>query len=283
MEKLDLLYILKGQTDWQNNETRFSLRSIEKNLAQVGKVFIVGACPHFINRETITFIEYPDQDHNKLINALDKIDEACNNSAISEKFILMNDDFFILKPTEDLKTFSRGTLNGAKERHSTKAGYYYRAICDTINFLEKMGYKDPIDYETHTPMIFEKQKFIETADEIRKQRKGLLFRSVYGNMFKVPAEVRIDVKTYSILNIEKAMDNDLISTTDKIVLHPRFQTIIKRMFYTRSQWEKDNFVYYATQTFRFNNKLFNAGDIVTGKLSEEMIENNKIETRKINY
>jgi len=281
--KYDILYILKGQTDWQNNETRFSLRSIEKNLEQAGNIFIIGACPHFINRETITFIEFPDQDHNKLINALDKIDEACNNSAISEKFILMNDDFFILKPTEEVKTFSRGTLKEAKERHSTKAGYYYRAICDTINFLEKIGYTDPIDYETHTPMIFEKNKFIEAADEIRKQRKGLLFRSVYGNMFKVPAEVRIDVKTYSILNIEKSMDNDLISTTDKIVLHPRFQNIIKRMFHTRSQWEKDNFVYYATQIFRFNQKLFNPGDIVPGKLTEEMIKNNKIETRKINY
>jgi hypothetical protein len=272
MDKIDLLYILKENTDWQNNEIRYSIRSAEKNLEQMGNVFIIGSCPVFVNKEKITFVEYPDKDHNKLVNAINKIEEACRDCRLSERFILMNDDFFIMKPVSEVKNYSRGTMEETKARHRSKTGYYYRAICDTLDFLKEMGYENPIDYETHTPMIFEKTKFLKAVKEMKRYRKGFVFRSVYGNMFEVPCEKRPDVKIYSILNIKKIGDNDMISTSDTIVLHPKFQDIMRTLFPKISILENNMTRFYSTKVIKLNGQIFNAGDLITQKLSPEEIK-----------
>ena len=45
---VDLVYVLGKGSRWQDNELRFSLRSVSKNLSNVGQIFIVGQIPDFV-------------------------------------------------------------------------------------------------------------------------------------------------------------------------------------------------------------------------------------------
>jgi hypothetical protein len=58
----NLLYILGSGSKWQNNEIRYSIRSAEKYVGNLGRVFIVGEFPKFLSRKNkkITYIEVHD-------------------------------------------------------------------------------------------------------------------------------------------------------------------------------------------------------------------------------
>jgi hypothetical protein len=65
------------------------------------KVWLVGGKPDWYSGN---FIEV-DQKHHKYANAINNLQALCNSEEISNNFILMNDDFFIIKPIKKLISF----------------------------------------------------------------------------------------------------------------------------------------------------------------------------------
>lgn len=287
MEKIDLVYILANASKWQNNEIRYSLRSVEKNMEPTGRVYIVGFLPKFAEPREISHIDVQDNYTNKLRNAARKIKAACSTPAVSDRFILMNDDFFITRKMSEIKPWSKGSLKASEARHNTKKGYYYAAIRQTRKFLEEAGIKNPIDFEIHAPIIIDKNKFLEIDKKFNMEESGLLFRSIYGNMTNAKGEPIKDVKIFGKypFSPEKYKNHKIISTDNKVVLDPGFQRWIKIKFKKISKYEKEKIgVYQAVKMFEYNHKTYNPGEIIMiGEIPKEVAKRNRLKLVKKAY
>lgn len=275
--KIDVVYILTNASKWQNNEIRYSLRSIEKNLKiNIGRIYIVGFFPKFIQEKEVSNIDTQDWYTHKLKNAIRKIKSACNNSHVSDDFMLMNDDFFIMKPVTEIKNWSKGSLAGSMARHNTKGGYYYRAIKETKELLEGMGIKNPTDFEIHAPIIINKKRFRDIDAKLDLESKGLLFRSIYGNLAKLERTIVPDVKIYHTYanRLSKFKDYKIISSDNKIVLDLRFQKWLKRKFRSVSKYEKEKIgIYYSKHMFTYKDRTYNPGDLIkVGDLPDAVVK-----------
>ena len=277
----DIVYILGTQSKWADNEIRFSLRSLGKIGQERGRIFIVGAWPKWMDPEMAIHIPAEDRDMNKLVNAIEKIKLACKDERISETFLLMNDDFFFLKRTRTVRSYHMGLLKNAERRHETKAGYYFRAIVETRRLLLKKGIKNPLSYEVHYPMELEKKKFLKMARDLSGP---YLFRSVYGNLFKVPAIKTEDFKAFNLRELARLEDGMFLSIDNKLTKEREFRSWITARLRGRSKYERTRPErWVARQGFTYGNRFYNKGDIVPGDLPEIILRENAAINRKKKY
>lgn len=96
---MDILYVVGTGSQWQNNELRYSLRSIAKNGKNIGRVFLVGYKPDFVSDKVI-HIPCDDPGDVKHNNILHKVLFAAYNSQIDSHFLISSDDHYYMKPTD---------------------------------------------------------------------------------------------------------------------------------------------------------------------------------------
>jgi hypothetical protein len=279
---LDAVYILGSSSRWRNNEIRYSLRSVEQNL-EIGKVFIIGACPDWVTG--VTHIPANDLHKNKLLNAREKYAIAAKDLRISKDFILMNDDFFILKPVEKIENYIRGTIADMIAKHPTKGGYYYHSLSDTKKVMEAIGIDNPLDFEIHAPIIFNKDKLL-TVMEMIQPDKAYSLRSCYGNMNGLKGKKVIDFKASGLVDFAYQMKRDpaYLSINDNMVAQKEFRDWIRRKFPKPSKYETDRgdgtdvlpgqpmcaMRYYAKKTFIYFGKTYSTGEIIDMDVVEEI-------------
>jgi hypothetical protein len=282
MKKHDLVYILGTGSRWRNNEIRYSLRSVERNLPG-HKVFIVGECPTWAT--SITHIPAADDNKNKLLNARAKYMAAAKDQRISDEFVLMNDDFFVLKPVENIPAYSRGTLAEMLRRHPTQDGYYYKSLKDTKCLLNSMGILNPLDFEIHAPIIFNKEKLITTIELIGTQN-AYSIRSCYGNLHNLDPRVTTDFKASNLAEFTHQINRDpaYLSISDAVVAQREFRDWIRRTFPEPSQFETDRgagsdilpgapmdcLKFYAKKSFIYNKKIYSTGEIIDGEVMDDL-------------
>ena len=194
---MDIVYLVKDTET--NEELVYSLRTLV-NIPH-DKVFLVGGCPKEINKENIIHIptrQTPDKHKNTTLS----LQIACLDERISEEFILMNDDFFILKPIHNPHTelnLNRGTirevLNECSKQNGAYASSYIIGMRQTMIFLEDLGIKDPLSYELHIPTVMAKNRVLQAfrLPGIRSLRV-MHKRSIYGNLFQKGGQKTADVK-----------------------------------------------------------------------------------------
>lgn len=238
LKEIDVVYILGKGSTWSDNEIRFSLRSVDINLEHRG-IFIIGDRPDFINTRFLTHIPAEDIHTEKLKNALHKLKIACLDSRISDDFVLMNDDFFILKKLPMIRYLYKCTLKQSLKAHPAKSGYYYDAIKDTLDFLKKHNVKQAKDYSVHYPIIFNKEKLLKVIELIENQEKQLLLRTVYCNMYEVKSEKKRDVKIRNLSDLKDDYfkSSRVISTSPRVVQYPEFYRFITGRLSMRSKYE----------------------------------------------
>lgn len=286
MENLDVVYILGKGSRWHDNELRFSLRSLEKNFT-FRDVYIIGECPEWL--QNITHIPVEDAFKNKLMNARVKYLAAINDERISDDFILMNDDFYFLKPVEKINYYSRGTIDGEIRRHRTKAGYYFNAIVITHDKLLDLGMKNTLmDFEVHAPIIFNKEKLMKAIKKVGDT--VCLLRTCYGNMQDVDFEVVDDFKVSDEGKFRKQLNKDrsFLSITDTMVVSDMFRAWIWNKYPEQSRFEKhidmkekynviDGLRYYATRAFMYHTKSYGPGDLIDFTTIKEIKLNKSLE------
>lgn len=261
----DIVYILGTDSRWRNNEIRYSLRSL-KNIEH-GKVFIVGHKPLWLTDQAI-HISAEDEYDNKLKNSLTKQIIAAKDPRIGDRFILMNDDFFIMEPTS-IVPMHGGDLKAKMVHHETHGGYYYRALRLAYDIIRLMGTKNPKDYELHVPIMYEKKKFLDLASRIDPSIAGYLMRSIYGNFWKIGGGKTQDVKVY--VNWQWN-GGTFLSTDDTVTRRDEFRRWINAKFPEPSIYEtsiedvikrpcKGNQYTVKHQIF-FEGKQYNPGDII---------------------
>ncbi len=182
---MDLVYIC-GPGD--NEELKYSIRSAVKNL-KFDNLWVVGGKPDWYVGNYLEVI----QNKSKYANARNNLRAICNSSKISDSFILMNDDFYIMNKVDNVPYMHGGLLADKIKKYENLTGNtrYVLMLKRTLLSLSRRKNKDVLDYELHVPMVMEKEKLlaiVELPD---------LWRSRYGNTFDVGGIEIDDVKVYS--------------------------------------------------------------------------------------
>jgi hypothetical protein len=154
---------------------------------------------------------YVEQTKKSYANVREQLRVACATEKISDDFVLMNDDFFVINPVKEIPTWYTGTLvdriRSLQQIKSQNAGYL-RLLILSNNVIRRTGVADPLDYELHTPMIMNKEKLLPIL------HSTALWRSYYGNKYNVGGTKHSDVKVHSKDVLEDRAKN-LIDITNE--------------------------------------------------------------------
>lgn len=228
---LDLVYIVKPEE--KNEDLRYSLRSVAKFVPHE-KIWIVGYKPSWIqNVNYISTVQKGTKWDNSIINII----AACQSEQISDNFVLMNDDFFAIKPIKDLEysiNISLGSLATAVKKYEKASSQWKKAFKQVYDLLKELNIPEPYyNYESHTPLIINKQKYLEVMKlpeviRFRKTSKVLHKRSLYKNIDKItPRIISRDIKTHRRIDDTQRIMNicDWLSVYDDQVGNPAFATL----------------------------------------------------------
>jgi len=172
---MDILYYIGSGSHHGNRELMYSLRALEKHCQDIDDVWIVGNKPHFLNNR----IKYLWVEDSGLWwqNAYRKT-MAAIEAGISEEFLLMNDDFYMLKDFSAAKYpyYHRGEISDNPENS------YQRVITNTKKILQGSGlpYKH---YGVHCPMRINAEKYKQLARFYTSVDNPVSARCLYGNLF----------------------------------------------------------------------------------------------------
>ena len=175
---MTVVYVLGTGSRWKNYELLYSLRSIEKNLKGFTDVVIVGELPTWI--QNVIHIPAKDIPFKKEFSIFSKIVAACNDERVSENFLFINDDHFLIKEIEvkNVNYYYQFTL---LEKWAKAHGHYKQSILNVIEALNEVGGNDKY-FDIHTPIIYNKKKFLEL--ENFDWKKEYVIKSLYTNLQK---------------------------------------------------------------------------------------------------
>ena len=191
---MDIFYVIGNGSRWQDNETKYSLRSLEMFGRNVDNVYIVGSKPNFLNNKvkwiSVSDIGYPS------VNHWYKVRKFFLETNI-EKAIYMMDDIFFTKEVDfnNYPFYQKGDL---KYTSSNPTGYH-KSINNTKKTLEELG-KPITNFEVHCPILYERDKFLSMTEMFEKYRKKfpnfIQVRSLYCNWSNITGKFTNDVKIF---------------------------------------------------------------------------------------
>ena len=233
---MDLLYIL-GQGSTENNEElKYSLRSVEKFCKGVNRIFITGICPNFINKKKVVFTKCDDPS-NRNFNHFYKVYTTFMTTDISDNCLLMYDDIFFTENIDINKYpwFCCGELP-VKEKNS-----YERGLVNARQWLIERG-MPTLNFATHTPCVYNRLLFtglFSIFNAIKDDPTGMSVRCIYGNQFadnyeRLPEDVKIRTQRMDLDGV--ARKTRCFSTGD--FTYNVAKSWLSENFVWRSKWEK---------------------------------------------
>lgn len=226
----DLLYILGSGSRWDDNEIRFSLRSAVENFP-FNDVVVVGERPPWM--QGVAHIPHPDNHRSPAKNTMEKLEVALQSVDLGKHFVLMNDDFFFLKPHDRCPLVHKGPMMDYVTAHTrTWHGMVTRATAKRCLRVTE----NPLMYDCHHPMMMVR----ELARDLMRQRKGraVLFNSWYANTFCSGGERVRDFKMRRKW-VVPAAETRFLSVDDGIALNPDFQRWLCALFPVMSKYETE--------------------------------------------
>lgn len=232
----DIVYIVKPGD--RNEELRHSLRSLG-NLPH-DKVWIVGHTPEWI--EGVHSIE-GNRYGAKWINTSDNIRIAAGHDGISDNFILLNDDFFIMEDASDIiddtPYWWRYDLaeHVHKVRNSTTPKWR-DMLKNALDCLHDFGVESPLSFTLHMPLLVDREKMSEALDYFPTEINGVAPepRTIYGNYWDMGREKKSDCKV--VARSAKWRGGPFVSTYDGSFKSGKVGKQIRQMFDTPSPYER---------------------------------------------
>lgn len=201
-------------------ELIYALRSLENNLKGLGEVFVCGE--KITALKVLNYISVKDDKGSqfKERNIYRKILAACNDERVSENFLFVNDDHFLLKEYDinSLPNYFKGELYESMKL--TNPGYR-KSLNHTRRYLISNG-KPTLDYDVHFPIIYNKKQFMDTFQGIDWNIDyGFVIKSFICNSIGVAGELMTDCKireklTYNQIK-ERLANRDWFSTADHAI------------------------------------------------------------------
>lgn len=229
---MEFVYICRAG---ENEELRYSIRSINHYYPEA-KIWVVGDPPSWYDGDCIRV----KQTKTKYLSAFNNLAATVSSKEISKKFIIMNDDFYIMKKPESIEYLHEGLLI---EKYNDYFDYYQassytKKIFDTNSRLKRLGYDKALSYELHVPFPVEKWKLARVL-----KYENLLWRSMYGNIFEVGGKQSSDVKFYETLKMGfknynyKKPTSPFLSTIDSSFQEIRDNVLAKK-YNKKTKYEK---------------------------------------------
>lgn len=166
-------------------ELRYALRLLEKNVSNVGDVYVIGKRPkgftNLIVHEIPEFAGGQYRHH----NICNKVLFACELPELTDNFLFMNDDHFINQwfDAADFPNFYDDYLykKGVKLNIVSP---YRKTITNTFEHLKSFGLNS-LNFDVHCPILFNKNNFKNLFAELKQPEYGYCIKSIYGNYFRV--------------------------------------------------------------------------------------------------
>lgn len=233
---MDLLYIVKEGEE--NEELRYSIRSAVTNY-HFNNLVIAGYKPSWLKH--VVHIPTVQNKDTKYENSTANLKAACESNILSSDFVLMNDDFFILKPTREILPYHRGNVEEVIRHYENKfATRYLWGMKKTYELIRKFKPEGIVNsYELHVPMIMNKAKVLEMLELPRLHKikiQALHKRTLYGNYANVGGQAIEDVKVYKGKNLDYS-DLRFVSSDDYTFKWHKLGLDVRRQFPTPSVFE----------------------------------------------
>lgn len=211
---MDAVYILGSGSLSNDDEIRYSIRSLELNMLDLRNIYVIGEKPEFLQK----IIHIPATDGSKYNheNAYKKICLACKIPELSDEFLLMNDDFFMSEPFTgaDFPFFALKNSNGGP--------------CGKNSF------------HMHCPIRLKKEWYLKMPiDPLFKSCKSP--RTFYANFYQAPPTFCDDFilragkgcKDFD----EQIKGRTFFSIGDQSMLYPPFKIWLDKLFPVPSTFE----------------------------------------------
>ena len=227
----DVIYILKNKLDTE--ELIYSLRSVEKNFPH-RKVWFIGGQPEGLTPDVR--LEHKQVGEDKWSMIRSSMWQAIKNPELTDEFFLFNDDFFVMKPVKGgfINYVDKTLANRIEELREVHPWLnpYGRTVYKANEELKSLGIRQPMNFEVHLPMLFNKELVAQTINKCSSPQ----MRSIYGNLSNCKYRQHSDVKVYDLETIPS--DPDYLSTNDKTFTNGAVGQYIRDTFPNKSRFEK---------------------------------------------
>lgn len=168
-EKVDVIVPLgNGSVDKKDEELKILLRSIDKNLRNVGRIFLATKyCPEWINRNTVN-VEDIDDVGCKDAALINKVSTILEKYDITGRFIFAADDNVIMQSMNAPDLINLTSSWGLQSMLHPNGSVWMHRLMKTLRYFRDKGALWPYKYsfETHTPQIFDASKLREALKTV---------------------------------------------------------------------------------------------------------------------
>lgn len=219
----------------ENEELRYAIRTWVRNggLGKKDRLIVVGHLPQWL----VGVEHLPGNlQYDAARNVYDNVRIACE--AVEGEVVMMNDDFFLIRPVDVRAVRYRGTLDDHLALTNPNTGWG-KSLLATKRYLASAGITDPLSYDLHRPLLVETKRMAEVLEDARDEHPLFppQWRTLYGNMYDIGGTQALDGKVSTKNGVCKA--HDVLSTTDEMwAVHPAAASV-RRTFTKPSPYERD--------------------------------------------
>lgn len=225
---------LNNRSTQRNIELKYCLRSIEKHLSGVGDIFIIGHMPDWVTG--CIHIPFDEDPRNRFRdrNIMNKMLAACKEERVSDDFLMVHDDHFLLKDYEASK-FPHYHMGHMNEGY----GQYGMTKQNTKSLLSSIvGFNN---YDCHCPIVFNKQLFKRVAEADWSIWYGYCLKTLYCVRNGIEGEYINDVKIRMPLKYDAIMsqisDWKWFSIGDRCFTEGGMKEVLQTLFPNKSKFE----------------------------------------------
>jgi hypothetical protein len=231
---------LNNRSTQNNYELRMCLRSIEKHLTGVGQIFIIGHAPEWVTN--ITHIPYDEDPRNRYRdrNIMNKMLIACKDERVSNDFLMVHDDHFLLADFEAgaFPYYHCGPMvpNVGQYAETKRNTILALSIRDDVNHVIN-------NYDTHCPILFNKERFMRSVALADWSKwYGYCIKTLYCVMNGIPAEkvedlkIRMPLKADEIMRLIKG--RGWFSIGDRCFKEGGMKEVLEQLYQNKSRYER---------------------------------------------
>jgi hypothetical protein len=246
-QPIDLLYVLGKGSQWNNNELRYSLRSVVQNLSGFRYIWIVGEDPGFT--QNVRIIKHSDEigPHNADGNITRKIVRACQETELAEHFIMMNDDYLFVNPVNaaDIQPMHKGDMTLFSESYFQSNTWRHRLRRTRDILIQKN--LPTLHFDYHAPLILQKSLFPDAVAQFDYHLDiGYCTRSMYGNIHLAQSAIPLEgqkeriFKYHTIAQVKQKAKTALFFSYNDMGLNKSFKIWLAQQFPFQSPFENSD-------------------------------------------
>lgn len=238
---MDLIYVVGLDTKHDYLELRYSIRSMQKHLDNIGKLFIVGTMPSFV-KDAIHIPAGDPHKNNDARNIYEKILAACSDPRVGKKSLYCSDDYFLHRDfsSETFPYFYEGDIITVNKRLS-ETGTYKPYVAATLKALQERNL--PVKYfNVHCPIIYDKDLFKEIMPAFDwSVRFGYISKSLYCNALKIEGVPFAGFEKIGTPKTKTAIARRLeglpFSSTNHHAINKEMIETLEELYPNKSKWE----------------------------------------------